>query len=584
MREVGVQIGNSGYNLVASQWGPTMWTRIIRAAAAALVLSMFSLSLAAQRRAFASDGTAQLAYPANGPVIGQGVDLSTGLGSANVCITGATRQGTPEHPLPQVTAVFVHSATDASTYFHQAGLSASAQVKALIGSADVSVSYITSEHFLRSSSLVSVVGRTEQRQYVTPAGAALRDSDPTPDLNVSRAIALTEHARNLARTDISTFRSECGDGFIAVLAEGAVLTGTIEIEDQNTEVSSNTAASLNGTYGVAAFSAKMTDVMSQTSRSSRFSFNYVESGGSGMAVATDQTGLINALSHLAVTAVSSPFPLYVIVRDYSSLPNWPQNIAPPHLTADTLSQLMELYWQVDALFAQATDAKQSLATPEQQRYLVGFNFTPASLNQLLDDIKDMRTKLSSQAVECYNKHPCETPHLSPRDIYALAVKLPLPWPPQTPAARSFSDEITAMKQFAYEFNSKKLIRVFNVRGIHDPTCYQQNHIVTQQFEAEGFPRNIQNGLDQFRPFMSALPPRLRDDAVAYYGRDVALRRCVDSPADADCALTAADFDAMGAAIPLSGLSLQTNFYPTIDEFGRCPGDTNTTPYLRIGVQ
>jgi hypothetical protein len=550
------------------------------------VIALSSLGrVSAQQLAFAADGTAQLPYPDNGPVLGQGVLLNTGIASTNVCITGGTRVGTPDKPLPQVTAVFVHSATDASTYFHQAGIAASAQVKGLVGGAGAIVSYISSQNFLRTSSMVSVQGRTEQRQYITPAGVTPKEGGATPDLAISQSISLTPHALELLHKDLSAFRKECGDGFIAVLVEGAELTGSITIQEQSSDSASTTAASLNGTYGPASFDIKMTDAMKQSANSSTFSFSYVESGGSGQVVPTDQAGLTQALSHLPQVAQSAPEPLYVMVRDYSTLPNWPHHGPPLHADADSLSQIMELYWRINAVYQQAIDAEQSPKDAMHLRYMMGFDSSTESLDNLIDKIRQVRVQLSSAAIECYEQHSCQTPNASAKDIYALAVQLPLPVPAQTPAAINYFAQFQSIVGLINNFTTLKLQRVRSVSNIHDPTCYQENHKVTQQFEQEGFPGNIQGPLTQFAALETNLPAQLRQDAVEYYGHEVALRRCADSPTSADCEITLADFQSMGNAIPLHlGFSLHTNFYPTIDEYGKCPGGIMTTPTLTMTLQ
>jgi len=401
---------------------------------------------------------------------------------------------------------------------------------------------------------------------------------------VSEAISLTPHAVKLLETDYPSFRKECGDGFIAVMVEGAEITGTLVISDQSAEDSSNLALSLNGSYGPASFTTTLTDTLKQATSSHRFTLNYIQSGGAGGVVATDQNGLLQAISGLAASAQAAPLPLSVIVRDYRSLPNWPKKVKYFSTTADQLTQIMDLYWQADAIFTQAMDAKQSLAETGQFRYMKGFNFTAQSLEALIDQIKDVRSTLTVAATECYNNHGCTLPSIDSKAIYSLAVQLPLPWPPQTPSARDLTRILDEMTNVAASFNNEKTQRVLAVRNIHSPNCFQENHQVTQAFEHDGFPGNIQSRLDQFRAEIDALPARLREDSVNYYGRDIALRRCSASGTSPDCKLTQADFDSMVSLIPLSGLHVVSDFDSHIDEYGPCPGGITQTRYLQIGVQ
>lgn len=555
-----------------------------------------------EAQAFDSGGTATVEYPQNGAVIGQGVILSYGTASTNVCITGRATSTNPGGDPPQVSTISIRNNNDASSYFQQTGVSAAAQVSFLAGGADAKASYIASHQFSNSTSTISVYATVEQRQYIAPAGISLNDTGAAPDLGASGGIQLTKAALKLATQNFEKFHKECGDGFIAVLIQGAELTGTISVQDWNQADSST----LQGTAHADAFganvSATLDNLIKSTTSGHSFSLDFMQVGGSGTTSPTDADSLIAAVKALPSVAKSAPFTFHVIVRDYRTLPNWPTNV-PPFQEADQLSRIMTTYWRLDALLNQAHAAQQpfvNMWTPNvwtpvvpgkpfqplpDPNYLLGFNHqTIQTIRTLYDSMNAPRLALARQAQECYrDSTKCKDPILSPSDLYKLAVQLPLKYG-QTPTTVDYLNTLASINALIVNFNNAKL-NLYNyatVRfGTTNGTCYDRDHFVTQSFEAGGYPKNISDPLSAFSAFQASLPLRLKNEAIDYYVREPAHSRCSISPLDPDCKLTEADFANIGQVVALSGTPITTNFDANgTYRYGPCTGNfARDSPHL-----
>ena len=566
------------------------------------VIAVFGIPARGEAQAFDSSGTATVEFPQNGAVIGQGIILSYGTASTNVCITGRAPSMNPGGDPPQVSTISIRNNNDASSYFQQTGVSAAAQVAFLAGGADAKASYIASHQFSNSTSTISVYATVEQRQYIAPAGISLNDTGAAPDLGASGGIELTKAALKLATQNFDKFHKECGDGFIAVLVQGAEITGTISIQDWNQADSSALQVTAHADAFGANVSATLDNLIKNTTSGHSFSLDFMQVGGSGSTSPTDADSLIAAVKALPSAAKSAPFTFHVIVRDYRTLPNWPTNV-PPFQEADQLSRIMTTYWRLDALLNQAHAAQQpyqyvwtpNVWSPDvagkpfhpvpDQSYLLGFNHqTIQTIRVLYDSMNAARLALAQQAQECYrDSTKCKDPIISPVDLYKLAVQLPLK-SGQTPTTVEYFNTMASIFALINNFNNTKF-QLYNgatVRfGTTGGTCYERDHSITQAFEAWGYPKNISDPLSAFSAFQASLPLRLKNEAIDYYVREPAHSRCGVSPLDPDCKLTEADFAKIGEVVVLGGTPITTNFDANNTyRYGSCTGNfARDSPHL-----
>jgi hypothetical protein len=565
----------------------------------AIALAAVVVSSPARGAVFDPNGMAAVSYPANGAQIGQGINLSSDLSSSNVCIVGNVSSMNPGGAPPQVVSVHLKNNKDASSYFSETGVSASAQAQFLLGSGDAKTKYVASHQFSQSNSTISIYATVEQRQYIVPAGIKPNEVAGGPDLAVSSGIQLSRRAVNLASKDIAGFRKECGDGFIAVLIQGAELIGTLTVKDASNVDSS----SFNFSGGVSAMggnvNATVDSAIKAASSNHQTTLDYIQSGGAGGAAATDEASLIKAIQDLPAAASAAPFAFRVIVRDYRTLPNWPIN-SRPFAQPDALDRIMEAYWRIDSLMNEAEDAQQAPAnmggwgmprgagnpmyfwvlapTPKVQ--------TVATVRTLYDSLSAKRQALATQALSCYQNGNCGPPAVSPRDMYALAVQLPMPYSAGSKAISGYLESMALLGNLVNGFNiEKRALYGTSITGFGtDGNCYYRDHFITQTFEHQGYPANIQNALNAVSNQLAAFPAAFREDVVDFYARQPAHLRCLQDPTDADCALIESDFQAIGNSAPVISLSLHTNFSPDQTyRYGSCPGSIDTTAYLSAFV-
>jgi hypothetical protein len=168
---------------------------------------------------FDANGITKLDFPENGAVLGQGIDVNSGIAADSVCILG---KESPNDPIPQTLTVNIRDNSNASSFFQETGVSASAQVHALIGDATGKVKYVSSHKFSQASSTLSVHETVEQRRYIVPSeGLEPAENNKQIDVTVSKGIQLTPRAVYLLThpdkpENMKAFMKECGDGFIAV--------------------------------------------------------------------------------------------------------------------------------------------------------------------------------------------------------------------------------------------------------------------------------------------------------------------------------------------------------------------------------
>src|ERR1051325_10513976 len=295
---------------------------------------------------FDSRGIATLQFPVTGARLKQGVLLSSGLASGDVCVTGETF---PSAPIPQIQTVRITSHQDASSYLRELKVSANAQANFLFGSADLKTTYVTSHRFISTETTLAVYATVEQRLYVVPGDSRPSAAASAADVSVSQGIQLTQRAVALLRRNPNQFRRRCGDGFIAVVIQGAELFGTIAAKDTSQDDSSNLAASSRIDAFGQNVSGSLADVLRTAGSNHTLTIDFTLGGGAGTPSPTDSNGLLAAVHSLSDAASRAPLNFAIIVRDYKTLPNWPTgvHVVPPR--PDPLDQIMTMYWRVDTL-------------------------------------------------------------------------------------------------------------------------------------------------------------------------------------------------------------------------------------------
>ena len=128
----------------------------------------------------------------------------------------------------------------------------------------------------------------------------------------------------LAKNDPLEFRRQCGDTFVSARYSGAELNGMIAFSHVQSEQSEQLKVSVEGSgWNVFSASSSLNTEMKRASEHSDLAIHYMESGGAGDPIPTDQPGLIVAVQALPAKAQSAPSFSQAEVLRYEALNDWP---------------------------------------------------------------------------------------------------------------------------------------------------------------------------------------------------------------------------------------------------------------------
>lgn len=550
--------------------------------------------------AFDARGLAIVEYPTTGAELGQGFNLQSGLSTTAACIEGIQTRGTAA-PLaagqktPQIVQVSIRNNKDASTYFNELNVSASTQATFFGVGVNGKVGYVTKHTFNQETETLSIYERAEQHRYLLPQGVVpAEQATPgrTIDTNAMRGLQLKKDMVKLARRKPDQFRTTCGDGYVAVIIEGAELIATLSL----TNYQASSSRRFDSTATISAFggnvSSTVQDVLNTTGSGNRFSLDFLRLGPNDL-VPIDKAGLLRAIQELSDKATSAPYPFQVVVRRYRDLPNWPAD-APPFVPETSLDRVMAMYWRTDAALRQAVSISRPSPYPPGNEgfpvnhpdappyYLMGFNgATPLGINNIIGELTAKRTALANQAQACAASS-CDKPKVSNIELYSLAAQLPLPLPPRTTNLRAYALQTNDMRMAVDGFNVAKSSAIAGAlsrhgRGPNGNNCAGQRQYVREHM-ASGVP-GVVTKLQSVAAWISNAAPLLRDDALDYYVRQPKNARCLASPLDVDCTLKESDITgAIASSVPLNvGVDLRWNDSATFADWGGCPFMTPPTP-------
>ncbi len=552
--------------------------------------------------AFATDfdqnGIVTMDFPKNGAKPGQGISLDTGL-SMGTCVEGAAPDTVGQTTkTPQTVWASLRNNKDASTYFHELSVSASAQAAFLAGSADIKTTYVTKHQFDQTTDTISIYERAEQHRYLAPSdNAAAPTEAPGQRLNITafNGIHLNKRSANLlSHGKLAQFQSECGSGFVAVVIEGGELIATLTVQDH--KASDSNSLDINGSVSVFGNSVNDTvqNVVNESSNGHSVSLDLFTTGGSGDAAPIDKTTLLKKVQSLPNDVSGTPAPFQVVVRTYRSLPDFPANV-PPFEKPLPLDDIMALYWRVDAILTQAIVS--SRPVPQGQfglpfpfsdnSVLMGFNGAfPDQVNSLVDQLIQKRTTLASQATDCLAGHNCGSPVVSQIDIYSLAARLPLPISAETLNLLAYRQVLINLRTAIDTFNVAKSRAIANALGAFgkgpgpQPNCAAQIGSVNTELNNAHQREQLIAAFNTAQQWIeTSAPSLLRDDAVDFFVRRPARAHCSPSPFDQACRLTEVDFAQIAQSVTLKdGVQITPQAdLGHVNDWGACPFMTGPIP-------
>jgi hypothetical protein len=243
---------------------------------------------------------------------------------------------------------------------------------------------------------------------------------------------------------------------------------------------------------------------------------------------------------------------------------------------------MTKFWRVDALYQQSEEAR-----THPEHFIFGWGVSKGSLSQTEQQITALRSRIAHDVVNCSTKNNCSVSAIPMKELYKLAIHLPLP--------RDFTPVGAKLEQWQKWVNDEPLTfnqhfkspfyRLILDKHYWSANCYKENHELTQGSQQIG--TAIEAQINQLKAeAASTIPEGLRNDALDLYVRRPAHTHCAAQPLDEDCKLSDADFREIASTLHVNSRPVSTNLdmaQPTVLEWGNCPGgnfDTDS-PHLMI---
>lgn len=337
------------------------------------------------------------------------------------------------------------NATDTSSLMTALSVSAEGKVGAIQGaSGNISASFSRDSKIDSTSLIVAVnVIFVEQADFVVPLGqqavlnkqiektsqqsALLNGALVTSDGNnnaQSSTVHLQDWAVTLAASDPAEFQKTCGDAFVSTIRKGSGIQGIYTINTHSDAEKTTIAASIGGSYGPYSGNGAAKSLVSSLETDSRVNLHYIQLGGSGTPIATDEKtfeSLIQSMGKASTPATAVPFEIGLI--KYSSLHGFS---SPSPATVD-LEEMAGQYFRLDDLDRKIDGMLLNVGSTPAETLLFDHNLSTAALKDIQDSIKADK-KTIREALELCAGRPssCVYPPALTRGDYGYRSKLPLP--------------------------------------------------------------------------------------------------------------------------------------------------------------
>jgi len=277
--------------------------------------------------------------PTTGVEIGLGWDATRNRLVPSRCISFA-----PVQEGGQLATVDVSEINDSSELQKHLGVSASAQVHGLVGSASASASFVQDTHItstrtnfaIRASVTngVMFIGPSKPphlRRFAfsatQPVTTSMGTVQPDPDSATNQYVQLAPWLKQVQAdpsqgSQKEKFRQLCGDGFVSAIYSGLELFTVISFDQTRTDKSESMKAEIKGSYGVGAGSASAAKDTKEAFQSSNTSMHFVQRGGAGGSLPSSREELSRKLDEIAQEAIDAPEFFDIEITPYSDLPGW----------------------------------------------------------------------------------------------------------------------------------------------------------------------------------------------------------------------------------------------------------------------
>ena len=308
--------------------------------------------------------------PSTGVEIGLGWDAKRNRLVPSRCISFA-----PVQEGGQLATVDVSEINDSSELQKHLGVSASAQVHGLVGSASASASFVQDVHVTSTrtnfairvsvTNGVTFIGPSKPphlRRFAfsatQPVTTSMGTVQPEPDNETNQYVQLAPWLKQ-AQADPSQksqkgkFQQLCGDGFVSAIYSGVELFTVISFDETKSESKVNLKAEVKASYGVGAGSAKFNEDTQKAFQSSNTSMHFVQRGGAGGSLPSSREELSRKLNEIAREAIDAPEFFDIEITPYSDLPGW--SFGPVHEGGSYTDTVVERYLQLKTIYRDLGD-------------------------------------------------------------------------------------------------------------------------------------------------------------------------------------------------------------------------------------
>lgn len=529
---------------------------------------------------------------------GAGAPLPVSLGygwnfiSSNVKATSCVT-GKPATDTPRTTYQTVGDFSDNSTLAKALKISASAQASFIIGSAEAQTSYALNQNSSLSLNRVAIYASIRDLNALTGTEVSLPPSElnaKSPPLSTENSVVITpkgielkpEYVKMLIDNDIKSFEMACGGGYVQAKETGADLIAFYSYDTSSLDSQRQVIGSLKGSVLGQSASAGVDSLIKTVNESSAQLIDYRQFGGSPTALPVNKDGFLTAIKEFPKTITkenSKLYKLYVASYGPETIANWPPNIAPLAINANSsLSKLVEQYWLADAIYRQLEIV---IAEPNKFIFSWGTNLDISKEHQA--KILEIQRKLLLSIKGCYEGKSCDLPPFtSNAEYYNHLVRLPLPvaWSPEYSSLLAAHNRA---KQLVAEYNQfyKNLVIWSQTQkkyqpGQGDPTCYWRNRLAHEMM-IPFYNSNAGPALNTLRLKDQDLPVQLQSLLRTSVLEATKRTRCGLGYGAFGCA-SALELDAWVKQMPMSGPhGVKTNESDG-HIFGECPHNELTYEY------
>jgi hypothetical protein len=348
-------------------------------------------------------------YPKIGVDIGNGWNSLTDKKSSAVCVRFEQKTDNGQDTREDLTSI-----TDQYSLMNEMHVSAEAEIKALGATASTKVEFATKTKINNEYSNFVVRAVVENGAHFII---------PEKDTGI---IGLTPMALKLAQTDPIRFQQVCGDTFVSSLHGGAELDAVITFTTRSQEDHESLETSFSGSgWGVEA-KAAVGSTVETLRKNGQMKIAYMQSGGAGDPIPTDQDKLNDLISNLPKSAANNPKYFQFGLTRYDSLPDWPGNSSGWNETA--YQDIGSQYFKLNTLYIQS-----ALILANQNNYIFGDKpvangaITVAQFKKVSDQLLGLTKDIKERAQKCFasNGKDCNLPPNDRISDYTFRARMPV---------------------------------------------------------------------------------------------------------------------------------------------------------------